>query len=75
MAVSDLVPLRGLTVPTEPLLLVFQLQKRGFTLTPDGDALVVQPHDQLTRVDCEQIRKWKWHLLALLNLEPSESVQ
>jgi hypothetical protein len=46
---SDLVVLRGgLTVPVEGMLLVFQLQKRGFSLTPDGDGLVVRPHDKLT---------------------------
>ena len=45
-AASDrFVYLKGeLTVPVEPLLLIFALQERGFTLTPEGDnVLVVQP--------------------------------
>ena len=67
---SDFVCLAGgLTVPAEPLMLVFELQERGFTLTPDGEALVVQPSSRLTRVDCDRIRRWKHHVLALLNYE------
>ena len=66
----------GLTVPVEPLLLVFDLQERGFTLTPeDGETLVVQPYNKLTRTDCEQIRRWKRHVLALLSYEAPEVVQ
>ena len=70
MVGSEYVHLRGgLTVPVAPLLLVFRLQERGFSLTPDGDALIVQPYERLTRTDCDQIRRWKRHLLALLNYE------
>lgn len=60
----------GLTVPLAPMLLVFDLQDRGFTLTAEGDEFLrVQPHDRLTRVDCEQIRRWKRHILALLSYD------
>ena len=62
----------GLTVPVEPLRLVFELQDRGFTLSQDGDALLVQPYQQLTPDDCRQIRLWKRHILALLTYEPPE---
>ena len=73
---SDYVHLRGgLTVPVEPLLLVFRLQERGFSLAPDGEALVVQPYERLTRTDCEQIRRWKRHVPALLTYQAPEVVQ
>ena len=76
MATSELVYLKGgLTIPVDPLLLIFRLQERGFSLTPDGDTLVVQPYQQLTREDCNQIRRWKAHLMALLRYEAPETVQ
>jgi hypothetical protein len=57
----------GLTVPIEPLILIFELQERGFVLTPeDTDTLVVQPHHRLTAEDCAAICRWKLHILALL---------
>ena len=48
-AVSDrFVSLRGgLTVPIEPMLLIFRLQEQGFALTSDGDVLIVQPYQRL----------------------------
>ena len=33
----------GLTVPVQPLRLLWDLEGRGFTLTQDGETLVVQP--------------------------------
>jgi hypothetical protein len=62
----------GLTVPAEPLLLLFDLQERKFVLTVDGDTLVVEPHDRLTSDDCRAIRRWKWHILALLEYQAPE---
>jgi hypothetical protein len=56
----------GLAVPIEPMQLLFNLQERGFSLVPDGDALIVQPCDQLTAEDCRSLRRWKLHILALL---------
>src|SRR4051794_28994683 len=58
----------GLTVPVEPLQLMFDLQERGFRLQADGDnALIVQPAQLLTGEDRRQIRRWKLHVLALLD--------
>ncbi len=67
---SDYVLLRGgLAVPVAPLLLLFQLEERGLTLAQDGDDLIVRPRERLTADDCQQIRRWKMHLLALLAYE------
>jgi hypothetical protein len=74
-ATSDdrLVYLRGgLIVPVEPLLLLFMLQERGFVLTAGGNVLVVKPFQKLTADDCVAIRRWKLHLLSLLEYEAPE---
>jgi hypothetical protein len=63
----------GPLLPVEPILLAFELEERGFTLTRlDGDVLSVQPYDRLTREDCSRIKRWKWHVLALLDYVPPE---
>jgi RNase P/RNase MRP subunit p29 len=75
MVTSDFVTLKGgLIVPAQSCLLAFELEDRGFKLSRDGNVLVVQPHDRLTRYDCSRIRRWKWHLLSLLDYK-SEVVQ
>lgn len=65
----------GLCVPLEPFLLALELEARGFTVRRDGDALIVQPHDQLTADDCRRIRRWKPHLIALLEYRAPERPQ
>jgi hypothetical protein len=73
MVISDFVTLKGgLIVPAQSCLLAFELEDRGFKLSRDGDVLVVQPHERLTRDDCSRIRRWKLHLLALLDYTPPE---
>jgi hypothetical protein len=73
MAVSDdyadrFVLLRGgLTVPAEAYLLLLELEQRTFTVTRDGDTLIVRPPDRLTRQDVARIKRWKFHLLLLLD--------
>ena len=70
---SEYVCLRGgFMVPLEPMLLLFELEDRGFKLTQDGDSLIVRPHSQLTRVDYDRVRRWKAHLLALVNYQPPQ---
>jgi hypothetical protein len=73
---SELVFLRGgLVVPSAPYLLALELEERGFTLSQEGDVLVVTPPERLTRIDCQEIRRWKPHLLALINYRAPEMVQ
>ena len=73
MADSDVsgrfVTLRGgFTVATEAYLLLLKLEERGFRLQAESDhTLLVQPADRLTRQDCAALRRWKAHLLALID--------
>ena len=64
------VPLQGgVVMPVEPWRLLHELvDARGFSVTRDaGDVLVVRPADRLTTEDVARIRRWKWHLLLLLD--------
>jgi hypothetical protein len=60
----------GLAVPVEPLRLLLDLERRNFTLERDDEALVVEPGDLLTEDECRLIRRWKLHLLALIDYVP-----
>lgn len=72
---SDYVMLKGgLSMPVAPVLLLLDLEARGLHVDRDGDDLTVSPGDQLTDTDCREIRRWKVHLLALVDYEP-ETVQ
>lgn len=67
MNTSDrFVILPGLIVPIEPHQLLNELEARGLRFRVDGDELVVVPCGRLTDVDRDAIRRWKWHLLALV---------
>jgi hypothetical protein len=59
----------GLCIPVEPVLLLLDLEARGFSVTQDGDLLVVCPGKRLTDADCTAVQRWKQHLLALINYE------
>ena len=66
----------GFALPLEPLQLAWELHDRGLHLSREGsDTLVVQPHQSLTLEDRERIRRWKPHLLALLDYQAPERVQ
>ncbi len=60
----------GLAVPVEPLLLVLDLETRGFGLHSDGGDIVVSPASRLSDRDRRALRRWKFHVLALLTYEP-----
>ena len=63
----------GLALPVEPIQLAIDLESRDFSLRQeDGDVLSVQPCQRLTEQDCAAIRKWKRHLLSLLNYQAPE---
>jgi hypothetical protein len=59
----------GLIVPAPAYLLLLDLEARGFAVVRDGDTLIVRPPNRLTREDCASIRRWKWHLLMLLDYD------
>jgi len=69
----ELVTLKGgITCPVAPILLLLSLEGRGFSVRQEGDGLIVQPYQQLTAEDCQAIRRWKPHLIAVLNYTPPE---
>jgi hypothetical protein len=71
MAASEFITLKdGPTVPAAPLVLLLDLEARGFTLCQDGDALLIHPYERLTVSDCASIKRWRWHLLMLLDYQP-----
>ncbi len=73
MAASDYVPLKGgLCVPLAPMLLVWQLEARGVHLHRDGDDIYVTPWSGVTEQDREELKRWKAHILALLDYEAPE---
>lgn len=58
----------GPIVPAAAYVLLLDLEARGFSVTREQDTvLVVQPPGQLTPEDCASIKRWKWHLLGLLD--------
>lgn len=61
------VTLPTLIMPVAAYRLACDLEARGFSLARDGDALVVSPHQRLTRADVGGLRRWRWHLLAYLD--------
>jgi hypothetical protein len=61
----------GLVLPVEPVQLAIDLEERGFSLTrEESDTLSVQPWERLTPEDCAHIRRWKWHLLSIVDYVP-----
>lgn len=57
----------GMIVPAPAFVLMLDLERRAFTVSRDGDTFVVGPAAQLTPEDCAAIRRWKHHLLMLLD--------
>jgi hypothetical protein len=57
----------GLVVLVEAYCLLLELERRGLRLSRDGAVLVVTPASTLTEADCVRIRRWKLHLLMLMD--------
>lgn len=57
----------GLALPIEPVQLVLDLEARGFTLTRDGDFILIRPVAQLTEADRAAIKQWRGHVLAIID--------
>jgi hypothetical protein len=58
----------GRTLPVAALELALDLERRGVQLVADdSEVLFVGPLDRLTDDDHRDLRRWKWHLLALLD--------
>jgi hypothetical protein len=73
---DDLVLLAGgLAVPLGPMLLLLELEARGLSLFRAGDVLHVYPGGQLTEAERQAIRRWRLHLLALVDDDGPPRVQ
>ena len=59
----------GPVLPADAYRLWLDLRDRGFSLTADDRVLVVEPAERLTPADCAACRRWKWHLLALIDYD------
>ena len=70
---SDYVVLRGgLTVPVAPVLVLLDLERRGFGLERDGDSILVRPYSRLTDHDRAALSAWRPFVLALLDYTAPE---
>ena len=69
-------PKGGLTVPVAAYNLIFALVNRDLVLTQHGESLRVQGPNgtkpDLTPEETALIKRWKFHLIALINYVPPE---
>jgi hypothetical protein len=56
----------GLVLPRAAVELALDLERRGMHIHGDGDTLHVGPRELLTFNDRLLLKRWKWHLLALV---------
>lgn len=65
----------GLTVPVEPLQLLWRLEDEGFRISVDNeDRIVVRPGSRLTPADEDAIRRWRRHLCALIEYDADAAI-
>ena len=71
-------PAGGLVVPLDAYRLLFELVDRDFMLSQRGEALlVVGPNGtkpDLSAPDIARIKRWKYHILAMLTYRAPEIV-
>jgi len=63
-----------MVLPADAYRLWLDLHARGFTLTARDGRLYVDPPDRLTRQDCTDCRRWRWHLLMFLGRHDGATV-
>ena len=56
----------GCSVPLVSLRLLWSLEERGFSITTDGQALIVSPRSAITPADDNAIRQHRDELLVLV---------
>jgi hypothetical protein len=61
----------GLWVPIAPVVLLLDLERRGFQVElKDDDQVSVRPFSKLTDDDKASLRRWRRHVRALLAYQP-----
>ena len=56
----------GLRVSIAALRLAIDLEMRDFTLSVQDGLIYVDPRERLTNDEMARIRRYRWHLLAIL---------
>jgi hypothetical protein len=76
LTAESLVMLRGgLTVRVEAVRLLLDLEARGVKLERDADDILIRSGSPVTEDDRQALRRFKGHILALLDYVASEHVQ
>jgi hypothetical protein len=65
----------GPIVPVAPILLLLDLEAKGFRLERDGNDILIHPASKLSDEDREQLKLWKAHVLAMLDYIPTAVAQ
>src|SRR5688572_24075745 len=65
----------GPTLPVAPWLLALDLERRGVRLWREGSDILIEPFNELTANEVQQLRRWKAHVLALLAYAAPELTQ
>ena len=74
MNASDFVTVKNLTLPRSAVSIVLEAEAKGVHLRADADgsSILAEPVGLLTAEEKAEIRRWRWHIRALLAIcEPS----
>jgi hypothetical protein len=67
LSASDFVTLiDGPTLPLAAIQLAWSLEDRGVVLSVRDGELLVGPRHLLTEVDREGLRRWRYHIMAIV---------
>ena len=70
---SEVVVLGGeLVMPLAPVLLLLDLEDRGFQVNRNSGDIAIRPFSRLTRADRDALNRWKRDVLTLLNYRAPE---
>ena len=64
-----------LTVPRAALEVMLHAEAKGVHLTHEGDDLFASPTGILTAEEKIEIKRWRWHVLAILSVIEGQEVQ
>lgn len=67
-SVSDFVTVGRLTVPREALYAVLDAELKGVQLQAEGSSIVVHPVGILSDEEKNNLKRWRWHVLAILDV-------
>jgi hypothetical protein len=65
----------GIVLPAEPVMLALDLENRGLQLRVENRELAVGPRNRLNDDDRQRIRRWKLHLIEILEAADEVTIQ